>query len=135
MKFIKLTFLGTNEDTAIRNLYRYKNQWDECEKIFINTDCIIHMKPDDCYTRLKLKDNDMWVKETSEEIMKMINGAVEQLVDSETPEEIWTTKNGTPKITDEELREMMKDPKYWKDQDPEYVKKVENGFKKLYSDK
>lgn len=115
MKFIKLTFLGTYENEAIRNLYRYENQWDECEKIYINPNHIIHMEYDDCYTQLKLKDNDMWVKETPEEIMEMINGTAE--------------------ITVEELREMMKDPKYWKDQDPEYVKKVENGFKKLYSDK
>ena len=36
-------------------------------------------------------------------------------------------------LTDAELRKMMRDPKYWRDQDPEYVRKIENGFKKLYS--
>ena len=36
-------------------------------------------------------------------------------------------------LTDEELRRMMRDPKYWRDMDPEYVRKIENGFKKLYS--
>ena len=36
-------------------------------------------------------------------------------------------------LTDDELRRMMRDPKYWRDTDPEYVRKIENGFKKLYS--
>ncbi len=34
--------------------------------------------------------------------------------------------------TETELREMMRDPKYWRDQDPETVRKIEQGFKKLY---
>ena len=36
-------------------------------------------------------------------------------------------------LTDDELRRMMRDPKYWRDMDPEYVRKIENGFRKLYS--
>ena len=36
-----------------------------------------------------------------------------------------------PKLTDEKLR----DPKYWRDRDPEYVRRIENGFKKLYGGK
>jgi hypothetical protein len=36
-------------------------------------------------------------------------------------------------LSDNELRRMMRDPKYWRDHDPEYVRKIENGFKKLYS--
>ena len=44
------------------------------------------------------------------------------------------TDDGTSKnLTDDMLRRMMRDPKYWRDQDPEYVRKIENGFKKLYS--
>jgi hypothetical protein len=31
------------------------------------------------------------------------------------------------------LRNMMRDPKYWRDHDEEYIRKIENGFKKLYS--
>ena len=34
--------------------------------------------------------------------------------------------------SEETLKRMMQDPKYWKQQDPELVKRVENGFKKLY---
>ena len=36
-------------------------------------------------------------------------------------------------LSDDELRRMMRDPKYWRDHDAEYVRKIENGFKKLYS--
>ena len=35
--------------------------------------------------------------------------------------------------SDDDLRRMMRDPKYWRDHDAEYVRKIENGFKKLYS--
>lgn len=34
-------------------------------------------------------------------------------------------------LTDENLRQLMRDPRYWRDRDPEYVRKIENGFKKL----
>ena len=36
-------------------------------------------------------------------------------------------------LTENELRRMMCDPKYWRDNDVEYIRKIENGFKKLYS--
>jgi len=44
-----------------------------------------------------------------------------------------TDKSASEKLTDDDLRRMMRDPKYWRDADPEYVRKIENGFKKLYS--
>ena len=44
-----------------------------------------------------------------------------------------TQKNESENLTDDDLRRMMRDPKYWRDNDPEYVRKIENGFKKLYS--
>ncbi len=44
------------------------------------------------------------------------------------------TSNGdTKNLTDDDLRRMMRDPKYWRDHDAEYIRKIENGFKKLYS--
>ena len=46
---------------------------------------------------------------------------------------VLTNKNSDENLSDDDLRNMMKDPKYWRDQDPEYVRKIENGFKKLYS--
>ena len=36
------------------------------------------------------------------------------------------------KKEEEELRRLLENPKYWRDQDPETVKRVEEGFKKLY---
>ena len=46
---------------------------------------------------------------------------------------VQTDKNQTQILSDDELRRMMRDPKYWRDGDPEYIRKIENGFKKLYS--
>ena len=39
-----------------------------------------------------------------------------------------------PENMDDEktLRRLMQDPKYWKDQDPELIKRIEKGFKRLY---
>jgi len=41
---------------------------------------------------------------------------------------------GLVSSTDDEatLKKLMQSPKYWRDQDPELVKRVENGFKRLY---
>jgi len=47
--------------------------------------------------------------------------------------EVFTDKNITKNLTDNDLRMMMRDPKYWRDHDEEYIRKIENGFKKLYS--
>ena len=46
---------------------------------------------------------------------------------------VQTDDEKSKNLTDNDLRRMMRDPKYWRDQDPEYVRKIENGFKKLYS--
>lgn len=44
-----------------------------------------------------------------------------------------TDNNAAQSFSDSDLRRMMRDPKYWREQDPEYVRKIESGFKKLYS--
>jgi hypothetical protein len=44
-----------------------------------------------------------------------------------------TSGNIEEKLSDADLRRMMRDPKYWRDHDAEYIRKIENGFKKLYS--
>ena len=44
-----------------------------------------------------------------------------------------TDGNAPEKLSDSDLRNMMRDPKYWRDHDAEYIRKIENGFKKLYS--
>lgn len=47
---------------------------------------------------------------------------------------VMTEKSSSEILSDSDLRRMMRDPKYWRDQDPEYIRKIENGFKKLYSE-
>ena len=44
-------------------------------------------------------------------------------------------KDKAEDTSEKELKKMMQDPKYWREQDPEYVKKIEAGFKKLYGGK
>jgi hypothetical protein len=47
--------------------------------------------------------------------------------------DVATGNHSSEKLSDTDLRRMMQDPKYWRDNDPEYIRKIENGFKKLYS--
>ena len=35
-------------------------------------------------------------------------------------------------LTEKKLEEMMRNPKYWRDGDKEFIKKVSDGFKMLY---
>ncbi|MBR3930892.1 MAG: hypothetical protein IKJ62_04940 [Alphaproteobacteria bacterium] len=46
---------------------------------------------------------------------------------------VHTENSASDNLTDSDLRRMMRDPKYWRDNDVEYIRKIENGFKKLYS--
>jgi hypothetical protein len=36
--------------------------------------------------------------------------------------------------TEAELKSMMRDPRYWRDQDPAYVARIREGFRRLYGD-
>ena len=47
--------------------------------------------------------------------------------------EVLTDESVIENLSDDDLRKMMQDPKYWRDHDSEYVRKIENGFRKLYS--
>ena len=44
-----------------------------------------------------------------------------------------TGKGSADSLSENDLRAMMKDPKYWRDHDAEYIRKIETGFKKLYT--
>lgn len=46
---------------------------------------------------------------------------------------IRSTRSTTEAVSEDSLRKMMQDPKYWKKQDPALVKRVEEGYKRLYS--
>lgn len=58
--------------------------------------------------------------------------SVYKMMQSMEPD-VQTEKNDMKTLTDSDLRRMMRDPKYWRDGDAEYIRKIENGFKKLYS--
>ena len=58
--------------------------------------------------------------------------SVYKMMQSMEPD-VKTDKNETQNLTDSDLRRMMRNPKYWRDNDVEYIRKIENGFKKLYS--
>lgn len=49
---------------------------------------------------------------------------------------IGTGSGGTEptEYSKEQLQAMMKDPRYWRDHEPNFVKVIENGFKKLYGE-
>ena len=36
--------------------------------------------------------------------------------------------------SEDELRSMVRDPRYWRDKDPSYIRKVSDGFRKLYGE-
>lgn len=42
-------------------------------------------------------------------------------------------QNMPTKLTLEELRSMQDDPKYWRDKDPAFLKRVEDGYKRLFA--
>jgi hypothetical protein len=37
-------------------------------------------------------------------------------------------------LSEDKLRQMMQDPKYWRDKDPQYIQQISDGFKRLYPD-
>lgn len=66
------------------------------------------------------------------EIVKLNRKAVEQA--EWMIERIKKQDNKNFKNQEQELRNLMQDPRYWKLQDPEMVKRVEDGFKRLYGE-
>ena len=44
-------------------------------------------------------------------------------------------KNISESVTEESLKGMMQDPKYWRDKDNQYIAKITKGFEKLYPSK
>ena len=56
--------------------------------------------------------------------------SVYKMMQSMEPD-VKTSINETQNLTDSDLRRMMRNPKYWRDKDEEYIRNIENGFKKL----
>lgn len=40
----------------------------------------------------------------------------------------------TPSIDENALRSLMRDPKYWREKDPAFIKKVSDGFRQVFSE-
>ena len=48
------------------------------------------------------------------------------------PAVLKTANSSADILTEEDLKKLMMSPKYWKEQDPATLKKVSDGFKRLY---
>ena len=46
---------------------------------------------------------------------------------------IMASNRSEDSLNKDSLRQMMRDPKYWRDHDDEFIRKIESGFKKLYA--
>ncbi len=55
-----------------------------------------------------------------------------QMMNSNEPKVLNKISSDTEVLDEDGLKKIMRDPKYWKDQDPDIVKKVADGFKRLY---
>lgn len=62
---------------------------------------------------------------------RMMKGEIEK-------DGIATNQNGLDGLAghnpEDDLKEMMRDPRYWRDRDPSFVSKVTDGFKNIYSE-
>lgn len=61
-----------------------------------------------------------------------IADALEKLVEQNEKMLSVIGKEKTKQLQEKELKALMQSPKYWKEQDPETVKRVNEGFKLLY---
>lgn len=61
--------------------------------------------------------------------------AVEKLTRGEQPIPVGGGAPAEPPLTAETLAAMVRDPKYWRDQDPTFTAKVTEGYRKLYGDR
>ena len=68
----------------------------------------------------------------SKELAKRLNQVIDAVNELKAHMELPTLN---PDLTDEDLRKMMRNPKYWRDKDSVTIQKVQNGFNKLYGDK
>ena len=108
------------------------------------------------YKELEKLENYFGGEERFDEIARQISLWAEKIL----PEEIYKSLNtsfygvvalynmmisGEPKVmakscdapdvmTEKKLKEMMQNPKYWRDGDKDFIKKVNDGFKFLYGD-
>ena len=83
----------------------------------------------------------LWAeKNLPEEIFNSLNSsfygviALYNMMNSGEPQIMSKSGVADDVITEKKLKEMMSDPRYWRDGDKNFIKKVEDGFKFLYGD-
>lgn len=60
--------------------------------------------------------------------------ALHKMMQSEEPTIKKEASSNPSSIGAEDIQSMMRDPKYWRDKDPAFVRKVTEGFKNLYAE-
>ncbi len=60
--------------------------------------------------------------------------AMHRMMSGSEPDLMGDGGRATPPPGESELRRMMDDPRYWRDHEPGYVKRVTEGFRRLYPD-
>lgn len=58
--------------------------------------------------------------------------ALHAMMRSDEPEIAGAAGEGGVPLTEQALQEMMRDPRYWRDRDPEFVARVTRGFQELF---
>ena len=117
---------------TLKNLFQLQNQTNtinELKKFFGDEE-----KMNDALREINSFGEKYLPKDAFDELCATPQGiqGIYKMMQSLEPD-VLTNKNTTEILSDDVLRDMMRDPKYWRDHDPEYVRKIENGFKKLYS--
>ena len=59
--------------------------------------------------------------------------ALHQMMQASEPELLGGGEELASEITEDALAEMMRDPRYWRKRDPDFVARVTAGFRKLYA--
>ena len=59
--------------------------------------------------------------------------ALHQMMRASEPELLGAGDTPAAELTEEALAEMMRDPRYWRQRDPEFIARVKAGFKRLYA--
>ncbi len=117
---------------TLKNLFQLQNQTNainELKKFFGDEE-----KMNDALREINSFGEKYLPKDAFDELCATPQGiqGIYKMMQSLEPD-VLTNKNTTEILSDDVLRDMMRNPKYWRDHDPEYVRKIENGFKKLYS--
>jgi len=59
---------------------------------------------------------------------------IHRMMTADEPKLNFAAKGEQSSQSDTELKQMMRDPRYWRDQDPGVVQRVREGFRRLYKD-